>query len=139
MAAVISVLVIFVVSLVVSTWLARWSSRRALGVDQGWIKQGGLVLARTAAATVVGFALGKAISLGMAGQPVGVLEAMQYAGLALAGVASFLIYWALLGKVSNRTIPFLGMVRAVTLESVAAWSLIVLASLVVSALVVGLS
>lgn len=135
----ITVVFLFIVSLVVSTWLARWSNRRVLGVDPGWVKQGGLVLARTGAATIAGFALGKVISLGMQGQAVGLVEAVQYAGLGLAGVASFLLYWLLLGRVANKPIPFLGMLKAVTLESVAAWTLIVLGAFAVSALVVGLA
>ena len=109
--------VLFLLSLGANALITRWSTRRVLGLDVSLLKSGTIVLGRSFAALLAGFAVGYAIRLGLQGGEIA-HKVIQISGMGLVAVLSFLVYWVLLGKMTSTSISLWGMTKTVAAESV---------------------
>lgn len=115
--------VLFLVSLAANALVTRWSTKRVLGINLSVIKSGIIVLLRSLAALLAGFAVGYAIRVGSSGDIAD--KGIQVVGMALVSLFSFLAYWVLLGRFTKSSISLWGMTKTVGTET----ALLVLASL----------
>lgn len=131
---------LFVLSMAANVFITRWSAKRILGLDVPVVKSGLIVLGRSLAALLAGFAVGYAIRLGFASDGVGegtvVARTIQMSGMMLVACLSFLAYWLLLGKMTNTQISLWGMTKTVAAESTMLVISVVGVSLVLSTLFV---
>lgn len=126
-------ILIFVVSLLVSAVLVRWSTRKALGIKLSFKRSIWLVLARTVVALIGGFALGNALRLA---NQEGLVEqkGVQIIVFCVIGMFSFLVYYFILGKISGQPVPLAGFAKSVGLETGTFMLLLIAFSFVVSTL-----
>ena len=131
---------LFVLSMTVNVFITRWSAKRVLGLDVTVVKSGLIVLGRSLAALLAGFAVGYAIQLGFVpdggGEGTVVARNIQMSGLMLVACLSFLVYWLLLGKMTHTQISLWGMTKTVAAESTMLVISVVGVSLVLSTLLV---
>ncbi|MFC1337330.1 MAG: hypothetical protein G8D91_21915 [gamma proteobacterium symbiont of Clathrolucina costata] len=110
---------LFLLSLAANAIITRWSTKRVLGLDVSLVKSGVIVVGRSLAALLGGFAVGYAIKVGLLQGDVEVAnKAIQLTGMAAVAALSFLAYWVLLGKMTNTSISLWGMTKTVATESV---------------------
>lgn len=107
--------ILFIVSLAANALITQWSAKRVLGIDVSIVHSGVIVMGRTLAALLGGFAVGYAIRLGFQGDTGN--KAIQIAGMGAVAVLSFIAYWALLGKITKTSISLWGMTKTVATET----------------------
>lgn len=129
---IISIAVLFVISLVANAIITKWSAKRVLGLDLTNFSASLVVIGRSLAALLAGFSIGYAIRLGFLPEVEGDLEYIKLAMMLFVACLSFLAYWALLGRVSKTRISFLGMAKTVATETVMLVVSVVGVSLVIS-------
>lgn len=106
---------LFLFSLGLNAFTARWSTRKVLGINLSWASSGLIVLGRSLAALLAGFAIGYAIRLLLQGNVN--QNILQLASMFVISILSFLAYWALLGKLSGKSISLWGMTKTVATET----------------------
>jgi hypothetical protein len=134
------VAILFVLSMAANALITRWSARRVLGLDVSVVKSGIIVLGRSFAALLAGFAIGYIIRLvfvtnGME-EVAGLSMNLQIGALAMVAGLSFLAYWVLLERVTNTNISLWGMTKTVATESVVLGVSVVGVSVILSAVFV---
>lgn len=107
---------LFLISLAANALVTRWSARKVLGIEVSIVKSISIVVVRSLAALLAGFSVGYGIRLFLQGEII--QQSVQIIGVSIVAVLSFIIYWALLGKMTNTSISFLGMTKTVLTESV---------------------
>ena len=113
---IITIAVLFVISMLLNAVITKWSTKRVLGMEVSWLKSTLIVTGRSLCALLAGFVLGFAIRLGLTGELD--QNVLQITGMVIVAGLSFLAYWILLGKMTNTRISFWGMTKTVGTEAV---------------------
>lgn len=114
---IVAIALLFVLSLMANAVITRWSTKRVLGLDMTVMSSYLVVVGRSLAALLAGFAIGYAVRLGFLTENNGQIEYVKMAAMLLVACLSFLAYWVLLGKVSNTSISLWGMTKTVATET----------------------
>lgn len=117
MVEIVAIALLFVLSLMANAVITRWSTKRVLGLDMTVMSSYLVVVGRSLAALLAGFAIGYAVRLGFLTENNGQIEYVKMAAMLLVACLSFLAYWVLLGKVSNTSISLWGMTKTVATET----------------------
>lgn len=117
MVEIVAIALLFVLSLMANAVITRWSTKRVLGLDMTVMSSYLVVVGRSLAALLAGFAIGYAVRLGFLTENNGQIEYVKMAAMLLVACLSFLAYWVLLGKVSKKSISFWGMTKTVATET----------------------
>jgi len=110
--------VLFLLSLVANAVITRWSTKRVLGLEVSLVKSSVIVVGRSLAAMLGGFAIGYGIKVGLLEGGEVNHKFIQLSGMAVVVVLSFVAYWVLLGKMTNTSISFWGMTKTVATETI---------------------
>lgn len=117
MVEIVAIALLFVLSLMANAVITRWSTKRILGLDMSVMSSYLVVVGRSLAALLAGFAIGYAVRLGFLTENNGQIEYVKMAAMLLVACLSFLAYWVLLGKVSKTSISLWGMTKTVATET----------------------
>lgn len=115
MKEVLGLAVLFLISLGVNALMTQWSAKRVLGIQISVLKSGIVVLLRSLAALLAGFAVGYVIRIGLHGEIAD--KGIQVAGMVVVSILSFLAYWVLLGRFTKSSITLWGMTKTVGAET----------------------
>lgn len=109
------VAVLFIVSIGFNALIARYSTKKVLGIEMSFFKSSLVVIGRTLAALLAGFCVGYGVKVAFASEVD--MKWVQLTGLLLMTGLSFVAYWILLGKVTQTKIPFVGMAKTAIAET----------------------
>ena len=108
---------LFLLSLVANAIITRWSTKRVLGLEVSLVKSSVIIVGRSLAAMLGGFAIGYGIKVGLLeGEEID-HKFIQLSGMVTVALLSFIAYWVLLGKMTNTSISFWGMTKTVVTET----------------------
>ncbi len=118
MIEIVALALLFVLSLMANAVIIKWSTKRVLGLDISVMSSYLVVMGRSLAALLAGFAIGYAVRLGLLTENNDQIEYVKIAAMLLVACLSFLAYWILLGKASKTSISFWGVTKTVATETV---------------------
>lgn len=115
MKEILAVFALFIVSLTLNALVTKYSAKKILGIELSFFKSNLVVLGKSFAMLLAGFCVGYAIKIGFNGNTE--LKSVKLIALSTVTLLSFLVYWYLLGRISETRISLWGMTKTVFTET----------------------